>query len=421
MSLRDHPLDNSPLDDLAGEASEERGRPRLWRDPRVALLSAIGSRLRIGRLTIETPDSQRLAFAGDASGPQAILTIHRWRTLRRLLLGGDVGFAEAYMDADWSSPDLVGLIELAARNQAAIASATRGAVLARLAGRLRHLSRANTRRGSRRNIAAHYDLGNDFYAHWLDAGMTYSSALFSDVDTSLESAQAAKYGRAAALLALQGGERVLEIGCGWGGMIETLAGRMGCNVTALTLSRAQRDFAAKRVFEAGLGDRVDLRLQDYRDVDGSFDRIVSIEMLEAVGEAHWPTFFAQLSDRLVSGGVAVLQVITIADDRFARYRRRADFIQRYVFPGGMLPSRSVLAQHIAETGLRLSAVEPFGDSYRRTLAEWQRRFQHAWPSIAPLGFGPRFKRLWEYYLAYCEAGFRVGAIDVGFYRIEKAG
>lgn len=413
MSLRDHSLDSRDRTASARRAS------RRWRDPRVALLSAIGRRLRIGRLAVETPDGGRLVFAGDAPGPQASLSIHRWRTLWRLLLGGDVGFAEAYMDGDWSCADLADLIELAARNEPAIASATRGAVLARLVRRLRHLSRANTRRGSRRNIAAHYDLGNDFYAQWLDPGMTYSSGLFADDDTSLDAAQAAKYDRAAALLGVRGGERVLEIGCGWGGMVEALAGRHGCHVTALTLSREQLDHAAARVRDAGLGDLADLRFEDYRDVDGTFDRIVSIEMIEAVGEAHWPTYFDVLRDRLVPGGIAVLQVITIAEERYAAYRSGADFIQRYVFPGGMLPSRSILARQIARAGLRLTDVEMFGDSYRRTLSEWQRRFQQAWPSIAALGFDRRFKRMWEYYLAYCEGGFRVGAIDVGFYRLEK--
>jgi cyclopropane-fatty-acyl-phospholipid synthase len=334
-------------------------------------------------------------------------------------LGGDMGFAEAYMDVDWSSTDLADLIELAAHNEDAIGSPTRGVFLSRLMNRLRHLSHANTRRGSRRNIAQHYDLGNDFYSRWLDPGMTYSSALFRDADMSLETAQDAKYDRVAALLDVQGGERVLEIGCGWGGMVEKLAGQLSCHVTALTLSQEQLAFTEARVRAAGLAARTDLRFEDYRDVAGTFDRIVSIEMLEAVGEAHWPTYFNVLHERLTPGGVAVLQVITISDQRYAGYRSSADFIQRYIFPGGMLPSPAIVREKIAEAGLRLTAVETFGDSYRRTLAEWRRRFEEAWPSIATLGFGVRFKRMWEYYLAYCEAGFRMGAIDVGFYRIEK--
>jgi cyclopropane-fatty-acyl-phospholipid synthase len=413
MSLRDHPLDA-----LGGERRSPGARRR-WRDPRVALLSAIGGRLRIGQLTVETPGGERLVFAGREPGPGATLLIRRWRVLRRLLLGGDIGFAEAYMDGDWSTPGLVELMELAARNETAIGQPTRGVRLARLVHRLRHLSRANTRRGSRRNIAAHYDLGNDFYARWLDRGMTYSSAVFAEEAMSLEAAQAAKYARVAALLGLEGGERVLEIGCGWGGMVEWLAARHRCHVTALTLSRQQLVHAARRVADGGFAGRAEIRLQDYRDVDGVYDRIVSIEMLEAVGEAHWRDYFRVLRDRLVPGGVAVLQVITIADARYAAYRAGADFIQRYVFPGGMLPSPQIMRDQVAAAGLTLAHVETFGDSYRRTLAQWQARFAAAWPDLAALGLGERFKRMWEYYLAYCEAGFRVGAIDVGFYRVEK--
>ena len=282
-----------------------------------------------------------------------------------------------------------------------------------------HRVRANTRRGSRRNIAAHYDLGNEFYSRWLDRSMTYSSALFSAPDQSLEDAQQAKIDRAIALMDIRGGERVLEIGCGWGGMAERLIARHGCTVTGLTLSAEQLAYARQRLESQGLGARADLRLQDYRDVNEQFDRIVSIEMLEAVGESYWPAYFAALRNCLVPGGTAVLQGITIEEQRFEAYRKTPDFIQRYIFPGGMLPTISAMQREIERAGLALVSLETFGLSYARTLNAWQQRFQRAWPDIQQFGFGPRFKQMWEYYLAYCEAGFRRGAVDVGLYRIKR--
>jgi cyclopropane-fatty-acyl-phospholipid synthase len=342
--------------------------------------------------------------------------LNRWRGLRRLLLGGDIGAAEAYIDGDWSSPDLVAIIEVAARNQPSIPGVDGGTWPSRLLNRLRHLARANTLAGSRRNIVQHYDLGNDFYRSWLDDGMSYSSALFQSPDQTLEAAQTAKQDRVMALLEPRPGQSALEIGIGWGGVAERLA-RAGARLTGLTLSPAQLGFAKDRL--AGAGLEADLRLQDYREIEGRFDRIVSIEMLEAVGEAWWPVYFATLRRSLAEGGIIVLQTITIADERFAAYRRAADFIQRHVFPGGMLPSPSALRAEIVRAGLVIEAVETFGASYARTLQLWRERFEAAWPAIERMGFPPRFKRLWDYYLAYCEAGFRAGAIDVGLWRLRR--
>ena len=339
------------------------------------------------------------------------MVLHRWRTLKRLLTGGDVAGAEAYIDGDWSSPDLPALIELVARN-AALVQTIGGSWFARMLNRLHHRMNANTRRGSKRNIMRHYDLGNAFYAAWLDEGMSYSSALYETGAERLEDAQTAKQDRAIDLLALAGGERVLEIGCGWGGLAARLLARGAGPVTGLTLSPAQLAYARDRLAGAGPAD---IRLQDYRDTDGTFDRIVSIEMVEAVGEAWWPSYFATLRDRLRPGGIAVLQAITIAEERFADYRTCVDFIQRYIFPGGMLPSASALRRQIVEAGLELRSVQTFGSSYARTLAEWRRRFHAAWPDIERLGFDERFKRIWDYYLSYCEAGFRSEATDVGLY------
>jgi cyclopropane-fatty-acyl-phospholipid synthase len=385
-----------------------------------ALLAPLVHRIVCGGITIVTPRGGRIVHQGAAAGPQACVILHSWRAVRRLLFGGDVAFAEAYIDGDWSTPDLTAVIELAARNGDTLNAAIGGSFLVRVVNRIRHLGRANTRRGSKRNIIAHYDLGNDFYRLWLDESMTYSSAIYAPGATeSLEEAQAAKIRRIGDLLDTGEGQTVLEIGCGWGALARSLA-RRGARVTGLTLSPSQLAFARARGEEEGLSERLDLRLQDYRDVRGEFDRIVSIEMIEAVGERYWPAYFSTLSARLRRGGCAVVQAITIAEDRFEDYRKAADFIQRYVFPGGMLPSKRVLGDMAARFGLELQSAECFADSYALTLAEWRRRMWRAAPQIAEQGFDARFRRLWDYYLSYCEAGFRARTIDVGLYRFAHA-
>ena len=310
-------------------------------------------------------------------------------------------------------------MRLAARNARAMEWAVDGSILAQIVERLRHLGRANTRRGSRRNIMAHYDLGNAFYALWLDGAMQYSSGLYAEATDTLETSQCAKIARIAELLRLEGGEAVLEIGCGWGGLAERLASQHGVQMTALTLSREQQAWASRLAAANGLSGRIDVRLQDYRDVTGAYDRVVSIEMLEAVGEAWWPTYFRVLRERLKPGGRAVIQVITIADDRFDGYRLTPDFIQKYIFPGGFLPSPSALRAETARAGLVMTYHETFGRSYARTLAEWRTRFLAHWPQIERLGFDERFRRLWTFYLSYCEAGFLEDAIDVGLYVVER--
>lgn len=380
-----------------------------------AILRTINAHLQCGTLTIVTPNGQRIQFRAPQPGPDGEITLHRWRTLRRMVFGGDVSFAEAFLDGDWSSPDVTSLIALAARNTAILDKVMQGSRAARLLNRVLHQFRGNSRRGSRRNIRAHYDLGNEFYACWLDVGMTYSSALYLRPDMTLEDAQTAKQDRVLELLALSPGQSVLEIGMGWGGLAERLA-RVGCRVTGLTLSSAQQAWSEQRL----RGLDVEPVLRDYRNETGCYDRIVSIEMLEAVGEDYWPVYFGKLKSCLATGGTSVLQVITIADDRFEQYRRAADFIQRHIFPGGMLPSPTVLRQQVAAAGLRITACETFGQDYARTLAEWCRRFERSWPDIAAMGFPPRFRRLWHYYLCYCEAGFGAGALDVGLWRLEHA-
>ena len=373
-----------------------------------------------GSLEITTPDGLRLAHRARLPGPEAQIVLHRWRAAWRLALGGDLAFAEAYGDGDWSSPDLAALVELAAINGPALDRRMRGTLPMRLLHRLAHLRRANSRTGSARNILAHYDLGNAFFAAWLDSGMSYSAGLYADANTTLDDAQAAKQDRAIALMDLRGGESVLEIGIGWGGLAERILARHDASLTGITLSPAQLAWARNRLAIPALAPRTSLHLQDYRDTQGHFDRIVSIEMLEAVGEAYWPSFFRTLRDRLAPGGIAVLQVITIAEDRFVTYRRSADFIQRHIFPGGMLPTPRILHEQARAAGLRLDHEHRFGASYARTLADWHDRFAQALPDIARLGLDERFRRLWRYYLAYCEGGFRAGAIDVGLYRLRLA-
>ncbi len=389
-------------------------RPSL-RLPRLGSLALeILSRRVLGlAVTVPGPNRLRLSLSDATTGE--LQARRPMRLLRRLAADGAIGFGEAYMDGDWDTPDLSQLIEVLARRPV-----IRGFAARRLLHRLEHLRRANTRTGSRRNIAAHYDLGNDFFRLWLDPSMTYSSGLFADPGETLAAAQDRKYRNLARMLDLRPGMRVLEIGCGWGGFAEIAARDFGCHVTCLTLSQEQHDYARARIAQAGLADRVEIRLQDYRDVQGRFDRIASIEMFEAVGEANWPTYFGVLRDRLAPGGAAGLQVITIADDRYDRYRRRPDFIQRHIFPGGMLPSPSAFATQASMAGLRIDREQRFGASYARTLADWHRAFDQAWPRIAEQGFDDRFRRMWKFYLAYCEGGFRAGAIDVAQYRLSPA-
>ncbi len=395
-------------------ASQRSASTRSRRTIQVRLIEKILSHLVCGSMRILLPDGREVAFAAATPGPDATLEIHRWRTVWRTITRGDMGFAESFIDGDCSSPDIAKVVELFVRNEAMLANIA-GWPPVHALNKLIHLRRANTRRGSKRNIVAHYDLGNEFFEHWLDDGMTYSSALYERDDLSLEAAQTAKQDRVLDALELSPGGRVLEIGCGWGGLAERILAS-GCRVTGLTLSPSQLAYAGRRLTKSG--DAADLRLQDYRDVKGTFDRIVSIEMMEAVGRAYWPSYFAMLRDRLSRDGHAVLQVITLDETRYAGYRDQVDFIQRYVFPGGMLPTPTIMREQAEAAGLALKSRFSFGQSYARTLEEWSRRFQAALPHIEAMGFDKRFQRLWTYYLAYCEGGFRAGILDVGLYTIS---
>lgn len=389
-------------------------------DGLMTVLFGIAEKLQCGRLTIIAPNGTAREFRGTIQGPSATLQLNTLRAVRRFAIGGSLGFAEAYLDGDWDSPDLPRLLELLVLNEEAYREQFYGRGWFQWLARLRHLFRPNSKRGSRKNILAHYDLGNRFYQKWLDPSMTYSSARFAEPNVTLEEAQVAKYESLAKKLALRSDHHVLEIGCGWGGFAEFAAREVGAKITAITISDQQHAFAAERIQKAGLNEKVEIRLQDYRDVDDRFDRIASIEMFEAVGESYWPVYFDKLAGSLHPGGIAGLQIITIADQYYENYRQSADFIQRHVFPGGMLPSPDVLRRQFERTGLKKLSETTFGLDYARTLAVWNRRFQEAWPELLHLGFDQRFKRLWQYYLAYCEAGFKVGWTDVCQLSLHKA-
>jgi cyclopropane-fatty-acyl-phospholipid synthase len=369
-------------------------------------------RLESGSLTATLPNGQRYLFEGRQPGPAAEIIVHDLSFARRLFEGGDIGFAEAYIAGEWDTPDLTAFLFLFCVNHAAVATLLPGRPLVKLIQRLGHWLNRNNKAGARRNIHAHYDLGNAFYGAWLDRTMTYSSAIYAPGDNDLASAQSRKYRLLAEAGGFKRGDHILEIGCGWGGFAEYAAGELGCRVTGLTISQEQYAFASERMAKAGLSDKVEIKLQDYRDERGVYDRIASIEMFEAVGEEYWPDYFDQLRDRLKPGGAAALQIITIQEKFWKGYRTEIDFIRRYIFPGGMLPTPGRLDVMAGERGLRRTAERVFGHDYARTLADWRTTFRAAWPTLAPLGFDERFRRLWEYYFAYCEAGFSSENIDV---------
>lgn len=375
--------------------------------------------LETAHLVVQLPSGYRVSCGDPTANRRLEWQINQWNALLRLAASGTLGFAEGYVNREWEAPDLRALLDVLARAFDRIDVARARGGPSRIVGKMQHWLNANTRRGSRRNIAFHYDLGNAFYALWLDAGMTYSSACFARPDQSLKDAQAEKYRRICVAAQLKPGDHVLEIGCGWGGFAEVAARDFGCRVTGVTLSGQQLTYARDRIAKAGLDDQVDLQIRDYRDIDETFDAIVSIEMFEAVGEAHWPAYFERLAHCLKPGRYAALQVITLREADFDDYRGTVDFIQKYIFPGGMLPPPSALASKARRAGLEDIDAHMFGEDYAETLHRWHAAFNAAWPGIRALGFGERFARIWRYYLAYCEAGFRTGRCNVGQFVYRK--
>jgi cyclopropane-fatty-acyl-phospholipid synthase len=377
---------------------------------RIALAAAI--HLPKGSLTVRTPDGKILHIEGREPGPDAEVHLNNWNLPKRAFASATIGLAESYFDEDWASPDVTTFLELFLVNEAMGEQLAGGANwFITMFNRVRHWLNENNKSGSKRNISAHYDLGNAFYMQWLDPGMTYSSALYSTGANDLESAQTAKYRALLEDIGAKAGDHILEIGCGWGGFAE-FAALQGCKVTGLTISQEQFDFASERMKRAGIADLVTIKFQDYRDEKGVYDHIASIEMFEAVGEKYWPSYFATLKNCLKQGGRAGVQIITIKDAAFEMYKKRPDFIQAYVFPGGMLPTPAHLASLGNAHSLSILNQRIFPQDYARTLAQWRLRFRAAWPDVTKLGFDERFKRLWEFYLYYCEAGFRSEYIDV---------
>ena len=369
-------------------------------------------RMTYGRLDIVLADGRRFRAQGDRPGLVAEITIANPDAFARLIREGDLGFADAYLDGWWSSPDLQALMDVVFKDNPALLDEFTGMALVRAYERTRHWLRGNSRTQAKKNIAYHYDLGNDFYSLWLDDTMTYSSALFRTGQESLERAQEQKYAALVDSLGLDPGDHVLEIGCGWGGFAEYAAGKRGLKVTGLTLSKAQHDFAVARMAQAGLADRVEIKLQDYRDERGKYDGIASIEMFEAVGEKYWPIYFETLRERLKAGAKATIQVITVPNERFASYRKNVDFIQKYIFPGGMLISPARFAIEAQKAGLGwLSSIE-FGESYSLTLRRWHDSFTRTWDRIHSMGYDERFRRMWDFYLTSCAGAFHTGICDV---------
>jgi len=382
-----------------------------------ALLDNRLSRIEIGELKAVFPSSFQKVYSGATVGPTADIQINSWKLIPRLLLSGDMGLAESFLNGEWDTSNLTQLMLLGEINEKALGNTVTPSKVVSLIERLRHKRRRNNKQGSKRNIAAHYDLGNEFYSHWLDNSMSYSSALFKNFDEELEIGQKRKYRRLAEELKLKEGDHILEIGCGWGGFAEMAAKEYKCKVVGITLSEAQAKFAQKRMQKTQLSNLVDIRIEDYRDVQGTFDKIVSIEMFEAVGEEHWKNYFETIKTHLKPGGIAGVQSITIANEFFEIYKRRPDFIQKYIFPGGILPSKSEFNYAAESAGLEILDDYYFGKSYAETLRRWQSMFEKKWDDIKRLGFDERFQKMWRYYLSYCEAGFETGHINVGQFLI----
>jgi cyclopropane-fatty-acyl-phospholipid synthase len=386
-------------------------------------VSSLLGRLSIGQLDVQWPDGTTQRFGGaDRGGPHAAIRLLDWNVCGAALRSGDIGFAESFIAGDWHTPDLTALLRVFVANRSAIEDVVYGSWWGALLYRVKHLLNRNSRRGSKKNIHAHYDLGNAFYRLWLDETMNYSSAWFDgDRTRALPDAQRAKVLRALDECALQPGQRLLEIGCGWGAVAEAAATERGAQVVGVTLSSEQLAWARERMAAAGVAERADLRLQDYRDIaDAPFDAIASIEMFEAVGREYWPGFFATLRDKLKPDGRACIQTITIRDDLFERYVGGTDFIQQYIFPGGLLPSPSEFRKAARAAGLEVCNEIAFGADYAETLRRWRERFLSEEARVRRIGFDTRFMRTWEFYLAYCEAAFAEGNTDVMQFTLRRA-
>ncbi len=393
--------------DILTSTEEQTDLPRYF-----AQAFATAQKLKYGRLDMKLEDGRDFRVEGAEPGPVAEFTVHNDELFARLIREGDLGFCDAYLDGWWSTPDLQAFMDLIHADNGDVYDGYPGMGLVRAYEKLRFWMQTNSKRQAKKNISYHYDLGNDFYALWLDDTMTYSSAYFKTGQESLEKAQEQKYASLIDEMGAQPGDHVLEIGCGWGGFAEYAAKERGLKVTGLTISQEQHDFAVARMEKAGLSDKVEIKMQDYRDETGTYDGIASIEMFEAVGEKYWGTYFSTVRDRLKPGKHATLQIITVDDDRWDIYKRGVDFIQKYIFPGGMLPSPSALRSEIGKAGLIFKDSIEFGQSYSQTLRRWHADFNEKWDDVAKLGFDQRFRNMWNFYLTSCASTFWSGNCDV---------
>ena len=373
-----------------------------------------------GRIDIILPDGRHFRADGAEPGYVAEVHVHNTDVFARTVREGDLGFCESYMDGWWSTPDLMAFMDLMHDDMEHIYDGFPGQFLVRFYERMRFWLQNNSKRQARKNISYHYDLGNEFYGLWLDDTMTYSSAKFVTGQESMEAGQIEKYKSMVDQMGVQPGDHVLEIGCGWGGFAEYASKERGLRVTGLTISQAQHDYAVARMQKAGLSDKVTIKMQDYRDEKGIYDGIASIEMFEAVGEKYWPVYFETLHDRLKPGKNATLQIITVEHRRWHVYKRGVDFIQKYIFPGGMLPSPVVLRQEIEKAGLHVAQSIEFGESYSQTLRRWHDTFNARWDQVQALGFDDRFRRMWNFYLTSCAGTFHSGNCDVTQITVTRA-
>ncbi|MEZ8006098.1 MAG: class I SAM-dependent methyltransferase [Amylibacter sp.] len=396
--------------DIFTSTQDQKGLPRYFRH-----VFKILSSIKIGTVEVSLPDGRIFKAEGLKGGSVARINVIDPDCFSRLVRDGDIGFLEAYMDAQWATPDLQCFMDVIFQNFHQLVTSFPGAGLVKMFEKLRHWLNSNSKRQARKNISYHYDLGNKFYGLWLDKTMTYSSALYKTKRENLDVAQTQKYAQMCDEIGIKEGDHILEIGCGWGGFAEYAAGQRGAKVKGLTISQEQHDFAVARIERAGLSQQVEIVMQDYRDESAKYDGIASIEMFEAVGEKYWPVYFNKVNACLKPNAKATLQIITVPEDRFNDYRNSVDFIQKYIFPGGMLPTEAKLKGEIDRVGLEFENIIEFGHSYSTTLRRWFDTFNAKWPDISPMGFDDRFRRMWNVYLTGCASSFefnRTGLIQI---------
>ena len=377
------------------------------------------SKIRFGELIVTFPSGVTKSFKGTNGDEIADLKLHNYKFISKILKRKSIGFAESYMDGDFSSSDLTKLLLISFKNEKYFLYNLKSNIFFNIYSKFKHFLNDNTKKQSKKNIEYHYDLGNSFYDKWLDQSMTYSSAYFEKDNQNLFDAQISKYKQIAKSLNLNENSIVLEIGCGWGGFSSYIAKNFKSKIDAITISKEQFDYASNRIQQEGLGEKVSIKYRDYRDIENKYTNIASIEMFEAVGKKYWEKYFSILKNSLASSGKAALQIITIDDQRAINYQRQPDFIQQYIFPGGMLPTKKELEEINYKVGLNFQEIKSFGLSYAKTLNLWNKQFQNSWDDLAQLGFNERFKRMWEFYLSYCETGFISQSTDVSHFLINR--